>query len=107
MLLAISGAKIAGIAIVAGVGLSFLVLKLSTPDTVQSAKELGVKLDRRLLRPDLTVEDARRMVAEWEAMTDADRADLPDADKRGAEIRQIRKDLATYREWWDLEPDTD
>ena len=105
MLVALSGAKIAGIVIVGGLVVSYLALRLSTPGRLQTMTELGVRLDRRLLYADMTVEEARQMVAEWEAMSDAERADLP--ENRGAEIRKIREDLAAHRDRWGPEPDSD
>jgi hypothetical protein len=105
MLVALSGAKISGIVIVGGLVVSYLALRFSTPGRLQRMTELGVEMDRRLLYADLTVEEARQMVAEWEAMSAADRADLP--DDRGAEIETIREDLAAHRDRWGPEPESD
>ena len=103
MLVALSGAKIAGLVIVGGLVLSYLALRLSTPGRLQTMTELGVRLDRRLLYRDMTVEEARQKIADWEAMSDAERAVLP--DEQSAEIRKIRRDLVAHRERWGPEPD--
>lgn len=53
---------------------------------------------RRMLYPDLTVDEAQRMLWAWEEMTDEERSHLPLT--RRVEMRQLAYDLQAHQRRW-------